>query len=166
MVGEIVKTHGIKGNVKIISYCDNPFSIFDYEPIILENIEHKIFLDLNYKNNRFSKKLFVVEIPFSKLKETSKKLIGKKLLANKKEFHACEHDDFFYSDLEGCDVLNYDSKIIGKISGIFNFGAGDILEITKLNDESTILVNFNKNNFPKVSIEEKKIITNFKVDEI
>ena len=50
--------------------------------------------------------------------------------------------------------------LIGKISGIFNFGAGDILEIKKNEDNSTMLINFNKYNFPKISIKEKSITLN------
>ena len=54
----------------------------------------------------------------------------------------------------------YQSKLIGKISGIFNFGAGDILEIKKYEDNSNILINFSKKNFPKISIKEKFITLN------
>ena len=161
VVGKIQKTYGTTGLVKIISYCEKPSSIFDYEPIILENTRERVYLDLNYKNkNILKKKVFTAKISSSNNIETSKNLIGKELLANKKKFNACEKSDFFYSDLEECNVLDLNNKLIGKISGIFNFGAGDILEITKNEDNSTMLINFNKYNFPKISIKEKSITLN------
>ena len=166
VVGEIIKTYGIKGYVKIISYCDEPTSIFKYEPIIIESTREKIRLDLNLKNINFSKNSFVAEIPSSKIKETSKNLIGEKLLANKKKFKISNKDDFFYSDLENCEVINKENQVIGKIIGIFNFGAGDILEINRYSEQKNILIKFDKKNFPKVDITKKKLILNFKLDDI
>ena len=166
VVGKVVKTYGTKGLVKFISYCDEPSSILSYEPVILESTKEKLYLDLNNrKNNPPQKKLFIAKISSSKNIETSLKLIGEKLLADKEKFNSCKKNDFFYSDLEGCSVLNLNYKLIGKISGVFNHGAGDLLEITKNIDNSTMLVTFNKNNFPKISVKEKFVITNItKVD--
>jgi ribosomal 30S subunit maturation factor RimM len=56
VVGKIQKTYGIKGLVKIISYCHEPSSIFNYEPIILKNTKEKVYLDLNDKKNIPSEK--------------------------------------------------------------------------------------------------------------
>ena len=81
-------------------------------------------------------------------------------LANKNNFTECKKNDFFYSDLEECNVFDLNNKLIGKISGIFNFGAGDILEIKINEDNSTMLMNFNKYNFPKISIKKKSITLN------
>ena len=161
VVGKIQKTYGTKGLVKIISYCHKPSSIFNYEPIILKNTKEKVYLDLNdKKNNPQEKKIFIAKLTSSKNIETSRNLIGEELLAQKNKFPKCKKNDFFYSDLEECNVLDLNNNLIGKISGIFNYGAGDILEITKNEDNSTMLINFNKNNFPKISIKEKSIILN------
>ena len=161
VVGKIQKTYGTKGLVKIISYCHKPSSIFNYEPIILKNTKEKVYLDLNdKKNNPHEKKIFIAKLTSSKNIETSRNLIGEELLAQKNKFPKCKKNDFFYSDLEECNVLDLNNNLIGKISGIFNYGAGDILEITKNKDNSTMLINFNKHNFPKISIKEKSIILN------
>ena len=159
VVGEIIKTHGTRGLVKIISYCEKPHSIFDYQPIVLKSSGEKIDFDLDEKKNNLKTNQFTGIIKSSKNMETSKVFVGKKLLANKNKFHNFKNNNFFYSDLEGCNVIDLNKKSIGKVSGIFNFGAGDILEITKFEDNSTILINFNKTNFPKVSINKREIIS-------
>ena len=164
VVGQIVKTYGIKGQVKIVSYCQEPTSIFDYEPIFLESTKEKVKINFNNRINNSSKNQFLAKIASSNCVETSKMLVGKKLLASKQKFYKCEKNDFFYSDLEGCCVFNLKNELIGRVTGIYNFGAGDILEIIRDKNNSKILINFNKKNFPSVFIEEKKIISNF-VDE-
>jgi 16S rRNA processing protein RimM len=106
------------------------------------------------------KKIFIAKVNSSKNIETSRNLIGEELLADKNNFPECKKNDFFYSDLEKCNVFDLNNKLIGKISGIFNFGAGDILEIKINEDNSTMLMNFNKYNFPKISIKKKSITLN------
>ena len=81
--------------------------------------------------------------------ETSKVFIGEKLLAHKNKLQNLKKNTFFYSDLEGCNVIDLNKKSIGRVSRIFNFGAGDILEITKFEDNSTILISFNKLTFQR-----------------
>ena len=158
VVGEIIKTHGTRGQVKIISYCEKPHSIFDYQPIVLKSSGEKIDFDLDEKK-KIKTNQFTASIKSSKSMESSRVFIGEKLLANKNKFHNFKKNNFFYSDLEGCNVIDLNKKLIGEVSAIFNFGAGDILEITKFEDNSTILINFNKTNFPKVSINKREIIS-------
>ena len=159
VVGEIIKTYGTKGLVKIISYCEKPHSIFDYQPIVLKSTGEKIDFGLDEEKNNFKTNQFTARIRSSKNMETSKVFIGEKLLAHKNKFQNLKKNTFFYSDLEGCNVIDLNKKSIGRVSRIFNFGAGDILEITKLEDNSTILINFNKTNFPKVFINKREIIS-------
>ena len=159
IVGEIIKTHGTRGLVKVISYCEKPHSIFDYHPIVLKSTGEKIDFELFEKKNNLKTNQFTARIKSSKNMETSKVFVGEKLLANKKKFQNLKKNNFFYSDLEGCNVIDLNKKSIGRVSRIFNFGAGDILEITKFEDNSTILINFNRTNFPKVSINNREIIS-------
>ena len=77
VVGKIQKTYGTKGLVKIISYCHQPSSILNYEPIILKNTKEKVHLDLNDKKyNSTEKKVFIAKIASSKSIEKSRNLIG------------------------------------------------------------------------------------------
>jgi len=40
-----------------------------------------------------------------------------------------DEDEFFYADLEGLEALDASGKSHGVVSGIFDFGAGDLLEL-------------------------------------
>ena len=119
--------------------------------------EKKTVPALQQEKNNLKTNQFTARIKSSKNMETSKVFIGEKLLAHKNKFQNFKKNTFFYSDLEGCNVIDLNKKSIGRVSRIFNFGAGDILEITKFEDNSTILISFNKTNFPKVSINKREI---------
>ena len=61
VVGEIIKTHGTRGLVKIISYCEKPHSIFDYQPIVLKSTGEKIDFELDEEKNNLKTHLIISE---------------------------------------------------------------------------------------------------------
>lgn len=40
-----------------------------------------------------------------------------------------DDDEFFYADLEGLEVIDAEGKSYGNVSAVFDFGAGDLLEL-------------------------------------
>ena len=40
-----------------------------------------------------------------------------------------DEDEFFYADLEGLEAVDCEGRIYGVVSGIFDFGGGDLLEL-------------------------------------
>ncbi len=67
-------------------------------------------------------------------------------------------DEYYINDLIGIDVIS-DDVLFGKVSQVHNFGAGDIIEITKQNGENIMLI-FNQANFPHVDLAKRQIICN------
>lgn len=86
----------------------------------------------------------------------AEKLIGHKIYINKDALPPLESDEFYINDLTGLAVLDMQGDNIGKIKGCFNFGAGDILEISFTNGKSEMIL-FTKENFPEVSTEGVKL---------
>ena len=93
-------------------------------------------------------------------RDDASQLKGQKLFVERQSLPRLTNGDVYHVDIIGLNVMNLEENIIlGRINNISNFGAGDILEITKFEDNSTILINFNKTNFPKVSINKMEIIS-------
>ena len=67
VVGEIIKTHGTRGLVKIISYCEKPHSIFDYQPIVLKSTGEKNNFELDEEKNNLKTNQFTARIKSSKI---------------------------------------------------------------------------------------------------
>ncbi len=158
IVGKIIKSIGLRGQIKIISFCENPNSIVEYNPILLESSREAIFLSLVkcLENN-----LLIVNIDSVDSKELADKLVGCQLYADKTKFPLLSDSEYYFSDLESCVVYDMKEKIFGKIQGIYNFGAGELLEIYKFEDSSSFFVHFNEKNFPVVNILKKMIFINF-----
>ena len=71
-----------------------------------------ILIKTTEEKNNLKTNQFTARIKSSKNMETSKVFIGEKLLAHKNKFQNFKKNTFFYSDLEGCNVIDLNKKSI------------------------------------------------------
>lgn len=78
---------------------------------------------------------------------SAESLRGKFLYIKKSELPEVNQNEFYVCDLIGKQIkIRENDSICGVISGSFNFGAGDLLEISA--DNLKFLVPFTEENFP------------------
>ncbi|MDX1916702.1 MAG: ribosome maturation factor RimM [Rickettsiaceae bacterium] len=137
-VGKILGPWGIKGGMKI--YIEKDFCEY-----VAKNI-HKIsfFLEENRKfvvDNIAQKKdnnLCIISSEFTN--RTNVEKLGKQdLYCLASELENLNENEYYQSSLIGVKVINEDLLEIGRVSGIFNFGASDILEIELIKGEKIML---------------------------
>ena len=158
IVGQIIKPFGINGRLKIRSFCENPSSIIDYNPLLIEGTNELVYIS---KDGIQKDPHLIVSITSLGNKETSERFIGRKLFANRKKFPQLLNYEFYFSDLENCVVYdNITNKALGKVQAIHNFGAGELLEISKFEGNTSLILHFSKENFPIVDVKLRKIIVN------
>ena len=163
LVGKVTAPFGIKGEVKIISYCQNPQQIENY-PLFDENSD-KIKLKISNKNKAVigttisGDSILIAKIEGSVSRNDSEGLRGKEIFTNRDDFEELDEDEFYHSDLLGLDVIDMNSKKIGKVLNIYDFGAGVMLEIefSKVDEANNLekIENFPFKNefFPEVSLK-------------
>jgi 16S rRNA processing protein RimM len=129
--GKIVNTHGIKGAVKLESWCDYPETLADLEYIYFKingnYVEKRILSASVFKRHVIAYIEGVNDIDAAAaLKET--------VVYADREDIPLEEGDYFISDLIGLPVIDVDSGVeYGHISEVFNTGASDIYTV-KTND--------------------------------
>jgi len=85
------------------------------------------------------------------------KFVNQKVYLERNKLEPTQENEFYFHELEGLDVLNSTEEIVGKVSSVVNFGAGDLLEINFIKSQKNEFFRFTKENFPSVNIKEKKI---------
>ena len=160
IIGKILTPHGLKGNIKIISYAEPPKSLFTL-PVKLELktnnvINVKIFFKHNIGVDKFICSLQVLgdDAMVFDTKEAAQKLSNKFLLVNKSALPEIAEDEFYAEDLKGKIVINPQQQEIGFIKEVLNFGAGDIIEI-KFYGGQSYLFPFKKDIFPDTDYKDK-----------
>lgn len=155
-MGQFSRPFSLEGHIKVVSFCETPSDIMTYNPLLIDGTKKPIIFTWCKPAGH----VFIAKLPNVYNKEVAKTLNGKKLFANRDKFADLPDDEFYFSDIENCIVYDLNEKQFGKIKGIHNFGAGNLLEISKFEDDSSIMVVFSKINFPTVDVLAKKMIIN------
>ena len=79
------------------------------------------------------------------------------MLINKNKLPALSKNEYYPDDLIGFVVQTINGKTLGLVKKIFNFGAGDLLEI--YSNKKFFFLPFDKNNIKKIDKKNKKIIS-------
>ncbi len=166
-LGAIVGVHGIKGEVKVKSWTASDQDIGSYG--LLENEDESRLFELEVIGR--SKELLRCKIKGVNNRNAAEALIGTALYVNRDVLPDLEEEEYYQADLIGLDVVEQASnQIAGKVSGLYNFGAGDILEIKLAATGKTELIPFTRRYVPQVRIAEGRIVVstllmNFAADD-
>lgn len=150
-VGAIAGGFGVKGEVRLRSFCANPKDIAKYSPLIDQNGKTYSLGKL-----RVMKDGFITRIDEIPSKEDADALKGTRLYVLRENFPELSEDEYYQSDLIGLMVVDGNGENIGKVKSLQNYGAGDILEV--FYKGSTALIPFTRAIVPTVDITAGKII--------
>ena len=70
-----------------------------------------------------------------------------------------DEGEFYYHDLIGLDVDDFEDNRIGKVIMVDNYGAGDILEVS-LDDGGTKMFTMSSKEIPIVDFDKGRIVVN------
>ncbi len=143
---------GLKGELRVKSYTTDPEGFSEYGS--LYDKEGRAFEVLS---TRPSKEVVIVKFKGINDRTMAEKLTGTELFVDKSMISASDDDDFLHSDLIGLAVRDSGGADLGKVSGVFNFGAGDILEIVKQGAKA-VAIPFSNAAVPTVNIREQYLI--------
>lgn len=149
-IGAIVGVHGIKGEVKVKSFTDPDTNVDKYG--IVENKEGNRTFELKVMGR--SKELLRVKIKGVSDRTTAETLIGNGFYINREVLPKLEDEDEFYeADLVGLEVRQA-NQVIGTVAGMYNFGAGEIIEIKLKSTGKLEMLPFTKLYVPEINISQ------------
>ena len=152
VVGEVTSTHGVRGDIKIRSFTDNPEQIKTYDHLYDENLKA---VQLTFKRN-LNAGMFVGNINEINNKEDAAVFKGKLLYIHKSQRAKIQDDECYLSDLINCKVI-METKEIGTVAAFHDFGAGTFLDI-KINNEKKIgTLPFSKDAVLDINLDKKEI---------
>ena len=151
-VGKLGRPKGTKGLLRFHSFLNDDRDINKFKEFFLENKE-----PITIKLVSFDKKSPLVTLNNFIDRNAIEKFVNQKVYLERNKLEPTQENEFYFHELEGLDVLNLTEEIVGKVSSVVNFGAGDLLEIHFIKSQKNEFFRFTKENFPSVNIKEKKI---------
>jgi 16S rRNA processing protein RimM len=152
-VGAIAGPSGVRGDVKIKSFTQEPEDVVNYGPVETEDGSQTFVL----KMLRSVKGGISARIEGINSREKAEGLKGTKLYISRDMLPELDDEEFFIEDLVGLKAIRTDGRDFGIIKTVQNHGAGDFLEITLVNDmdaNRVVDLPFTLAIVPKVSIED------------
>lgn len=153
-VAAIVAAHGIKGEVKVRTFTEDPESIEDY-PLLNQsgNKEFKITI-----RQVIGDDMVIAHVEGINNRNDAEKLRQTQLYIERSRLPKPKKDEFYLADLIGLMVHNDKGDTIGSVVAMHNFGAGDIIEIAFNDQEQTSLFPFTCAIVPTVNLAKNFIV--------
>lgn len=130
VLAKIAGPHGIKGLVKIFPFGED-ISLLETLPVFAG--EQPVKITMKSLNGKF----ILSEIDIVKTREDAEKLSGTELWVNREDLPEIEEDGvYYYHDLIGLMAKSESGEEIGKVIGVDNYGAGDLLDIRRKNGQT------------------------------
>ena len=157
-IAKIVNFHGIKGEVKVGFTKGREQQIQACQKVYVKN--ESGFEALHITSIRLHKGMAIIKFKeFDDINATIK-FKGKELFIEKESVeNSLENDEYLVSDLENLDVYDQDNQYIGKIFGVGENKATNIISVIDKNDKIH-LIPFVKELVPSVDIKNKKVVIN------
>lgn len=148
LIGRIGAPHGVRGEVTIQSYAEDPRAIASYGPVETEDGKRRVEL----KIVRVTTKGIVARIAGIDDRNGVEALKGLALYVERSRLPAAAEGEFYRADLIGLRVVDPEGRTLGSVVGVDNYGAGDILELRLEGTRETELVPFADAYVPAVDL--------------
>jgi 16S rRNA processing protein RimM len=155
LMGRIGAAHGIKGEVRIQSFTEDPLALAGYGPLTTD----KPGLTITIASARGTTNMLVARLEGVNDRTAAERLNGVELYIDRDLLPATEdEDDFYHADLIGLSARLADGTVLGEVAAVPNYGAGDLLEVRANKGGDTYLFPFTKAVVPAVHLSEGYLV--------
>lgn len=151
-IGVITAPHGVSGMVLVKSFTQTPSDIKTYSVILNEKREK---MDLKF-TSKSTKDAFIAKIEGVATRNDTEKYRRAKLYVEKSSLPKVDDETYYHIDLLNCCVKTLSGSDLGHVKAVYNYGAGDILEVS--NDKETYMIPFHNDGVPVLELEQKRIV--------
>lgn len=153
LMARIGAAHGIRGEVRVKPFGDDPLSFTDYGP--LETADGKRRLTVSAA--RVQKNMVITRFEGIDDRNAAEALNGLDLYIPRNALPELDDDDdFYHADLLGLRALSPDGEELGKIVAVPDFGAGTLLEI-RPGIGASFFVPFTRDAVPEVDLAAGRV---------
>lgn len=153
-MGRIGAAHGVKGEVRLVSFTAEPKAIAAYGALSDARGARIEILALRHVRDN----IFVARLQDISTRAAAEALNGTELYMARAALPEPAEDEYYHADLIGLAAHSADGARIGEVTGVLNFGGGDILEIAPEGGGETLLLPFTKTVVPRVDLEGGAIV--------
>ncbi len=150
-IGQIVNTHGLRGDLKVMPWCDDP-EIFDQLAyVIIDGEEYDI------EKSRMQKNMVLLKLEGIDNINDAEKYRNKILTVPREELGDLPDGTYYICDLLGCNVTTDEGRDLGEIKDIIKTGSNDVYVVEDA-DGKQVLIPVIDQVVLSVDVDEKKVV--------
>jgi 16S rRNA processing protein RimM len=154
-VARIGAAHGVRGEMKLWSFTQDPAAVASYGPLETEDGKRRFEIE----KMRAAKDHFVVRIVGIGDRDAAQSLCNVDLFVARDRLPPIEDDDTYYhADLIGLDAVTPEGVMLGTVTALHNFGAGELIEIATTQGGEPLLLPFNDTIVPTIDLAARKVV--------
>ncbi|HVY21626.1 MAG TPA: ribosome maturation factor RimM [Bauldia sp.] len=157
LVAQFGAAHGIKGEVRLKSFTQDPFAVADYGPLTASDGRRFEIEAVRAAAGSSSPDMLIVRLKGVRDRNAAEALTGLELRVPQDRLPPAEEGEYYHADLIGLTAVTPSGTILGTVVGAPNYGAGDLLEIAPKTG-NTILVPFSDAVVPEVDIAGGRVV--------
>ena len=143
--GEIVTTHGVRGEVKVLPWADGPDFLLEFSRVFIDMVEYKI------ESCRIQKSCNLLKLSGIDTMEAAQLLRGKVICVSRSE---APEGIIFAAELEGVEVFA-DGSCIGVVSEVLDYPGNKVYVVT---GQHTYMIPAVNQFVEKIDIENNQMI--------
>jgi 16S rRNA processing protein RimM len=152
-IGVITGAQGLRGAVRIKSFTADPVDIDAYGPVSDEGGKRTFEL----KSIGQSKGVVVATLTGVTDRNAAEALKGLQLFVSRDRLPPAEDEEYYHADLLGLAAELVGGEPLGRITAVYDFGAGDAIEVTQTGG-GVVMVPFTKAAVPTVDLSAGKVV--------
>ena len=152
-VARIGAAHGVRGEVKLWPFTEDPMAVIDYGPLSTKDGARQF----EVVRARVAKDHLVAVLKGIATREDAERVNGLELYIARDRLPPTEAGEYYHADLIGLRAVDAAGAAIGKVLAVHNFGAGDIIEIAPPSGP-TLLLPFTDAVVPTVDLADGHVV--------
>jgi len=125
LVGRVAGAFGVRGELRITTYGDDPAALVRYRDLKREDGS----VALTLTSGRPQKGALIARAKEVGDRDAAEAIRGLALYVPRSVLPPPDEDEFYLADLIGLRAVSPDGAELGRVKSVQNFGAGDLLEI-------------------------------------
>jgi 16S rRNA processing protein RimM len=152
-IGVVGNAKGLKGNVQINYFAKDLSKFKSYKYFYVGEKKEKLKIQKHFiSGDNFSLKFFDINS-----REEAESLKNKDVFIESTQLKKLDDESWYHSEIVGLSVETMKGNLVGEVKAIYNFGAGDIIEI-KLISGKIEMIPFTKDFVQDIKINNKLVI--------
>jgi 16S rRNA processing protein RimM len=156
LVARVGAAHGLAGEVRVKPLTADPMAIVGYRELTTAQGAH-LLVEKARPAAGSSPDMLVVRFAGIDRREAAEALNGLDLYIGRAALPAPDADEYYHADLIGLAAVTAEGEALGTITGVENYGAGDLLAIAPRRGDPFLLP-FTRAYVPEVDLAGRRVV--------